>query len=91
LRKCAINEYDDRWVDAEAIQTPKLMASPRSREILDEALRVDQERSRLLAQAEEYVAARTRAAGSSDLETLAAKVREVIKDWELGWGSKITL
>jgi hypothetical protein len=37
LRHCALNEYHDRWVDAGAIQTLKLIASPRSREILEEA------------------------------------------------------
>jgi len=34
LRRCALNEFDDRWVDAGAIQTLKLTASLRSRMIL---------------------------------------------------------
>jgi hypothetical protein len=37
LRKAALNEYSDRWVDAGAIQTLKLIASPRSLQILEEA------------------------------------------------------
>ncbi|MEW6307102.1 MAG: hypothetical protein AB1705_26865, partial [Verrucomicrobiota bacterium] len=36
LKKCALGEYDDRWVDSGAIRSLRLMASPRSREILDE-------------------------------------------------------
>lgn len=30
LRRCALNGYDDRWVDAGAIQTLELIATPRS-------------------------------------------------------------
>src|SRR5450631_619581 len=33
-RKCALNEFDDRWLSFGAIQTLKLIASPRSTEIL---------------------------------------------------------
>jgi hypothetical protein len=37
LRKCALNDYNDRWVERGAIQTLKLIASKRSRQILEEA------------------------------------------------------
>jgi hypothetical protein len=36
LVSCALNKYDDLWVEAGAIQTLKLIASPRSKQILIE-------------------------------------------------------
>lgn len=84
LRKCALNEYDDRWVDAGAIQTLKLIASPRSREILEAALTVNQDRSRLLAEALEYVASKPAPLASSDLDALATRVGGAVKigNWD---------
>ena len=55
LQKCALNEFDDRWVDGGAIQTLKLIGSPRSREILEGAQRVNAYRVRSLTRALEYV------------------------------------
>ena len=55
LRACALNDYDDRWVDAGAIQTLKLIASPRSLEILKEVQQRNPYRSKSLASAIDYI------------------------------------
>jgi hypothetical protein len=55
LRKAALNGFNDRWVDYGAIQTLKLIASPRSTRILEEASHRNPERAKAIATALEYI------------------------------------
>jgi hypothetical protein len=84
LQKCALNEFDDRWVDAGAIQTLKLIASPRSRELLEGAQRVNAYRLKSLTRALEYVDSGPLPLFGSDLQTLAEFVARtvVVGEWK---------
>jgi hypothetical protein len=84
LRKCALNEYDDRWVDWGAIQTLKLNASPRSRSILEEVGRNNEYRAKSVARALEYIQSNSPPLSGRNLEELAGRVAQVIRigDWE---------
>ena len=79
LRKAAMNEYDDRWVDAGAIQTLKLIASPRSRQVLEEAQRHNPKRAKLIARALEYIRAGPPPLMGEHLEALADRVAKALE------------
>ena len=78
LRRCALNELTDRWVDQGAIQSLKLIASPRGQTILEEAQRKNPYRARSVARALEYVVSGPRSLSSSNLQSLAEQVAETI-------------
>jgi len=84
LRKAALNEFNDRWVDYGAIQTLKLIASPRSREILEEARRRNPERATVVAAALDYIRSNPRPLSDENLEELAKRTAEVVRigKWE---------
>ena len=84
LRDCALNAYDDRWVDAGAIQTLKLMASSRSLEILKEVRQHNHDREKSTARAIEYVQSNPPPLRGRELEELAGRVANVIRigTWE---------
>ena len=84
LRKCALNEYNDRWADSGAIQTLKLIASPRSRTLLEEAQIRNPSRAQSLAQALTYVGSAPGPLDGSDLGELVARVGPAIKigNWD---------
>jgi hypothetical protein len=88
LRHCALNEYHDRWVDAGAIQTLKLIASPRSREILEEAHRQNEFRVRSVTGALEYIQSEPSPLTASNLEELAGRVAQAIKIGNWGGNGK---
>lgn len=79
LRWCALNEFNDRWVDAGAIQALKLTASPRSQRILEEAQQQNQFRARSIAGALDYIRSNPPILADTDLESLARRVADVIK------------
>lgn len=79
LRKCALNQFNDRWVDSGAIQTLKLIASPRSQEILEEAQKRNGYRATSVAGALKYLKSNPRELADQDLERLASRVAQVIK------------
>lgn len=74
LRKAALNEYDDRWVDAGAIQTLKLLASPRSRQLLEETRVQNEYRAKSVARALEYIDSNPPPLVDRNLEELARRV-----------------
>ena len=74
LRRCAINEFRDGWVDAGAIQALKLTGTSRSREILEEAQQKNQSRARLIGGALDYIKTNPPALTDPDLEILAKRV-----------------
>src|SRR6185369_9220941 len=84
LRKCALNEYDDLWVDVGAIDTLKLIASPQSLEILEEVRKGNTDRARSIDQAVEYIKSKPPPLAGTNLLEAAKKVAEAIKrgDWE---------
>ena len=88
LRKCALNEYDDRWVDAGAIQTVKLIASWRSREILEEAQRQNQFRGYSVTRALEYLQSEPAPLTASNLKELADRLAQTITIGKWGGNGK---
>ena len=84
LRKAALNEFNDRWVEYGAIQTLKLIASPRSREILEEASRGNPERATVVAAALDYIRSNPRPLSDEKLEELAKRTAEAVRigKWE---------
>ena len=84
LRKAALNEFNDGWVDAGAIQTLKLIASPRSQQILEEARNVDAERAKSITRAVEYIHSNPPPLADEKLKALAKRVAGMIKfgNWE---------
>ena len=83
LRKAAFNGFDDRWVDYGAIQTLKLIASPRSRQILEEAGQRNPERAEMVAAALDYIRSNPSPLSDGNLEVLAKRTAEVVKIGEL--------
>ncbi len=84
LRKVAANGFDDRWVDAGAIQTLKLIASPRSRRILEEARKANVDRAEMIAKALAYAESDPAPLMGEDLPGLAERVALAVKigNWE---------
>jgi hypothetical protein len=84
LRRCALNQYDDRWVDRGAIQTLQLIASPRSLQILKEVQQQNVYRAGAAAKALDYVQSGPPALRGEKLEELAVRVADVIRigKWE---------
>lgn len=84
LRGCALNEFNDHWVDAGAIQTLKLTGSPRSRKILEEARQKNKAQAPLIVSALDYVKSNPAPLVSANLEALAKRVAQAIKlgAWE---------
>src|SRR5271165_3398569 len=78
LRNSAIGTYEDGWVDAGAIQTLKLIASTRSRELLEEAQRRNRPKAREISRALEYIRSEPRRLEGPNLEELAARVAQTI-------------
>jgi hypothetical protein len=83
LRKAALNGFNDRWVDYGAIQTLKLIASPRGSQILEEAGQRNPERAKVVATALDYI--RSNPPPLSD-ETWRALQSGQPKQFELGSG-----
>jgi hypothetical protein len=84
LRSSALNTYKDGWAEAGAIQTLKLIASPRSRELLEETQKQNQSSARAIARALDYVRLQPAALSALTPEELADRVAQAIKigKWE---------
>lgn len=84
LRSCALNEYDDRWVDAGAIETLRLIASPRSLRILKEVREKNTYRERFIAKAVEYIESNPPSLSDKKLTEAGEKVAQAIKigNWQ---------
>lgn len=79
LRRCANNDYDDLWVDAGAIEALMLIASPRSRQILDEAREKNNHRAKYIQSAIDYIDSAPAPLSDEDLEKAGKKVAQAIK------------
>ena len=84
LRRAAFNEYDNLWVDAGAIQTLKLIASPRSRQILIEAREHNPDRAKSISEALAYIDSGPAPLADENLERLAACVAQAVRIGSLG-------
>ncbi|NLD37793.1 MAG: hypothetical protein GX654_13080 [Desulfatiglans sp.] len=86
LQSCALNELNDGWAQAGAINTLKLIASPRSREILMEIKKKSKNNnfSNYVDSAIAYIDSNPQPIEDPDLVTAGKKVAETIKvgDWE---------
>jgi hypothetical protein len=84
LRSSALNTYKDGWAATGAIQTLKLIASPRSRELLEETQKQNQLSARAVATALDYIRSEPSPLTASTPEELAARVAQAIKigKWE---------
>jgi len=84
LRKCAMNGYDDRWVDFGAIETLKLIASPRSRTILEEAQAGNQFHAEAIGRALAYIRSEPAPLQGPGLSEVVTRVGSAIRfgDWE---------
>ena len=89
LRQCALNGFDDRWVDAGAIQSLKLIASPRSLEILNDALQQNAFREKSAARAIAYIESNPLPLRDENLNQLADRVANAIKIGKLEEGRHI--
>jgi len=78
LRRCALNEFNDRWVDAGAIQTLKVIASARSESILVEVQEQNTAQAQRVAKALEYVRSGPPALSGPDLQDLGKRAAGVI-------------
>jgi hypothetical protein len=79
LRNCAANEYDDLWVDAGAIQTLKLIALPRCRQILEEVEARNETRADLIEGAIKYIESKPLSFSDLDLVIAGNQVAQAIK------------
>jgi hypothetical protein len=79
LKRCVQNEFDDRWVDAGAIQSLKLTASPHSLHILEESLDKNPKRSALITTAIEFIKSNPMKIADPDLEALGRRIADGIK------------
>jgi hypothetical protein len=79
LRKAALNGFDDRWIDYGAIQTLKLIASPRSRQILEEAGQRNPERAEEVATALAYIRSNPPPLSDGNVEALAKRTAEAVR------------
>lgn len=84
LRKCALNELDDLWVDAGAIQTLKLLASPRSRAILEDAQKRNTSRRGHITRALDYIDANPTPLSGSNIQALAEHIAQAVSvgEWK---------
>jgi hypothetical protein len=78
LRRCALHEFDDYWVDLGAIQTLKLTGSPRSQRILEEAQQKNQSQAPRIASALNYIKSNPGEFSHSDLDALARRAGDAI-------------
>jgi hypothetical protein len=79
LRRCALNQYQDRWVDAGAIETLMLTGSARSRTILEEAQRLNSFQASRIARALAYLDGGPPALSGPDLSVIAERVANAIR------------
>lgn len=85
LRDCAINDYNDRWVDAGAIQTLMLIASPRCKQVLKEVGRKNTERADYIEFAIQYIESGPAPLSDEDIVVAGKKVAQALKIGKWRW------
>jgi hypothetical protein len=79
LRNCAMNKYDDLWVDAGAIRTLKLIASPRSKQVLKEVGAKNKDRADSVERAIKYIESEPASLADEDLVIAGKRVAQAVK------------
>jgi len=79
LKKCAINGYDDWSVDASAINTLRLIASPRSLQVLKEVEKLNPGRKETILEAVKYIESAPPPLSSTNVIEAGNKVAQAIK------------
>lgn len=84
LKRCALGEYQDGWVDAGAIKTLRLIASSQACDILEEVRKQKPVRSRSVENALDYIKSNPASLASTNLAEVARRVAEAIKvgEWQ---------
>jgi hypothetical protein len=84
LRSSALNEYDDPWLVFGAINTLKLIASPKSLQILKEVGKADRDVAEAAEQAIQYIESGPPSLSDEDLVAAGKKVAQAIRigDWK---------
>jgi hypothetical protein len=79
LRNCAVGDYEDRWVDAGGIRTLKLIATPKSMQILQEARQKNTGRNTSIDAALKYIESNPAPLSDGDIVAAGKTVAEAIK------------
>ncbi len=74
-----MNDYDDLWVDAGAIRTLQLIASPRSKQVLEEVARKNQDRADSIKAAIKYIESGPAPLSDEDIVIAGRKLAQAIK------------
>jgi hypothetical protein len=84
LRSAALNENDDPWLVFGAITTLKLIASPKSLQILKEAGKIDRDVAEAAEQAIQYIESGPPSLSDEDLVAAGKKAAQAIRfgDWK---------
>jgi hypothetical protein len=78
LRDCAVNDYNDLWVDAGAIRTLKLIASPKSKQVLKEVAEKNTDRAASIEDAIKYIETGPAPLSDEDIVIAGKKVAQAI-------------
>ena len=76
LKRCASDNYGDHWVDAGAIRTLRLIASPRSLQILQDVRKLNPRRSNEVDQAVAYINSQPGPLSAKDATSAAEKLTQ---------------
>jgi hypothetical protein len=78
LKRCAADNYSDRWVDTGAIRTLRLIASPRSRQILEDVRKLNPYRTNEVDQAVAYINSQPGPLTGKDAGSAAEKLAQAL-------------
>jgi hypothetical protein len=78
LKRCAADNYGDHWVDAGAIRTLQLIASPRSLQILQDVRKLNPHRTNEIDQAISYIASQPGPLTGKDANNAAEKLAQAL-------------
>jgi len=74
LKSCAMGDFGDRWVDTAGIRSLRLIASPRSRQMLEEIREINPARSNEIASAILYINSKPATIEDASLTKAAGKL-----------------
>ncbi len=78
LKRCAADNYGDHWIDAGAIRTLQLVASPRSLQILQDIRKLNPARSNEVDRAVSYINSQPRPLMGKDAAGVAEKLAQAL-------------
>jgi hypothetical protein len=78
LKRCACDNYGDHWVDAGAIRTLRLIATPRSGQILEDVRKLNPRRSNEVNSAIAYIASQPPPLTGTSADSAAEKLAQAL-------------